>query len=598
MAQELQSAAQGTISSQARKHAARALDAVTDAVEAHAQRLGIEGDHEIKVWHLLASLHEYCGIYAVDLPQQFADVRRQIDAGEIPSPEWTEWYGHTDSQLAGSVQEEAKATVGRLNYFIADNAATPQIGVFEDGEDDAIVVATWELPKGEEDRDSLELLVIGAVEAANQGPTASLADRLARGAAHCATRQAGAMTPIQQMVHDGLIAAAAKSDRKLVSACEVAAQKGNIGGDSCTTLATLNVDGTDFDLRVCGTGSEAYFEWINDGGDPVGDIFDEMEDVDAEKQRFRSVVDLKPVGRIEQGFVLAARRVASHSLELISFHPSQAGAVQVLNESSDARSLFVVPATVRFAENGNVRLWRALGEPVAERKLVVEYRPNNVGCKTTCRCGEQFKPHISEAAECPFDVKTGAPVCDECASAAAQKLGNGDIVVAQRRYAFIADIGEEGVVVDALSSAADLKPGTRFLVATRGYVAIDEGDAAPTGRTIVGATFDKCERARLAGTLAQALVDGKLPIKPRTYGDDQALMVLAAARMGLSPCLVDEAAKQLQGKPLHPMTGAAISQEACRMNDLLRHDASQIEQANAHVKELMVEYGFAESSAA
>ena len=188
MDQGQQSAAQGTISSQARKHAARALDAVTDAVEAHAQRLGIEGDHEIKVWHLLASLHEYCGTYAVDLPQQFADVRRQIDAGEIPSPEWTEWYGRTDSQLAGSVQGEAKATVGRLNYFIADNAATPQIGVFEDGEDDAIVVATWELPKGEEDRDSLELLVIGAVEAANQGPTASLADRLARGAAHCATR--------------------------------------------------------------------------------------------------------------------------------------------------------------------------------------------------------------------------------------------------------------------------------------------------------------------------------------------------------------------------------------------------------------------------
>ena len=422
MAQELQSAAQGTISSQARKHAARALDAVTDAVEAHAQRLGIEGDHEIKVWHLLASLHEYCGIYAVDLPQQFADVRRQIDAGEIPSPEWTEWYGHTDSQLAGSVQEEAKATVGRLNYFIADNASTPHIGVFEDGEDDAVVVTAWELPDSEEDRDSLELLVIGAVEAANQGPTASLADRLARGAAHCATRQAGAMTPIQQMVHDGLIAAAAKSDRKLVSACEVAAQKGNIGGDSCTTLATLNVDGTDFDLRVCGTGSEAYFEWINDGGDPIGDVFDELGDVEAEKQRFRSIVERKAaedhesrflkrlysmyddpdsnvksgasgfeildamagairhqldqqrkkdegLTRVEKGFALAGRRFAFENLELLSFYSTQAEAEQTMNASSDARDLCVVPATVRFASNGNVRLWQVLGEPVAKRKL-------------------------------------------------------------------------------------------------------------------------------------------------------------------------------------------------------------------------------------
>ena len=76
-----------------KRAAARALNAICDAVDIHAQRLGIEGDHEIKVWHLLASLHEYCGIYAVDLPQQFADVRRQIDAGEIASPEWTKWNG-------------------------------------------------------------------------------------------------------------------------------------------------------------------------------------------------------------------------------------------------------------------------------------------------------------------------------------------------------------------------------------------------------------------------------------------------------------------------------------------------------------------------
>ena len=75
------------------KRAAKALNAICDAVDIHAQRLGIEGDHEIKVWHLLASLHEYCGIYAVDLPQQFADVRRQIDAGEIASPEWIKWNG-------------------------------------------------------------------------------------------------------------------------------------------------------------------------------------------------------------------------------------------------------------------------------------------------------------------------------------------------------------------------------------------------------------------------------------------------------------------------------------------------------------------------
>jgi hypothetical protein len=81
--------------------------------------------------------------------------------------------------------------------------------------------------------------------------------------------------------------------------------------------------------------------------------------------------------------------------------------------------------------------------------------------------------------------------------------------------------------------------------------------------------------------------------KTLTYGDGQALMVLAADRMGLSPAMLDDAKKLLEGKAVHPMTGAAISNEACRMNDHLRHDASLIEQANAHAKALATEYGFA-----
>lgn len=82
-----------------------------------------------------------------------------------------------------------------------------------------------------------------------------------------------------------------------------------------------------------------------------------------------------------------------------------------------------------------------------------------------------------------------------------------------------------------------------------------------------------------------------LASKPITYGDGQAIMIIAAHRMGLEPGLLDDAIKQLEGKNLHPMTGAAISQEACRMNNLVRHDATLIEQANTHVKALMSEYG-------
>ena len=65
------------------------------------------------------------------------------------------------------------------------------------------------------------------------------------------------------------------------------------------------------------------------------------------------------------------------------------------------------------------------------------------------------------------------------------------------------------------------------------------------------------------------------------------------SRAQLSDLANDDAKKLLEGKAVHPMTGAAISNEACRMNDQLRHDASLIEQANAHVKALATEYGFA-----
>ena len=80
--------------------------------------------------------------------------------------------------------------------------------------------------------------------------------------------------------------------------------------------------------------------------------------------------------------------------------------------------------------------------------------------------------------------------------------------------------------------------------------------------------------------------------KQMTYGDGQALMVLAAERMGLSPAMVEDAKKLLAGEAVHPIFWAAISQEACRMNDQLRHDAKLIEEANGHVKALMAEHGF------
>lgn len=76
------------------------------------------------------------------------------------------------------------------------------------------------------------------------------------------------------------------------------------------------------------------------------------------------------------------------------------------------------------------------------------------------------------------------------------------------------------------------------------------------------------------------------------YGYGNALMVLVGELMGLSPSLVAEAKKTLDGEVIHPMSGAAIEKEAVRMNDLLRSSPGKISEANAHAEKLKVQYGF------
>lgn len=63
-------------------------EAAAKAVQTHTDKLGIEGDPETQVWHLLVSLHEYCAVNGIDLDAQFADVRQQIVSGQVQSPKW------------------------------------------------------------------------------------------------------------------------------------------------------------------------------------------------------------------------------------------------------------------------------------------------------------------------------------------------------------------------------------------------------------------------------------------------------------------------------------------------------------------------------
>ncbi|HGF4016724.1 hypothetical protein [Burkholderia cenocepacia] len=71
--------------------------------------------------------------------------------------------------------------------------------------------------------------------------------------------------------------------------------------------------------------------------------------------------------RTVDGFVLAAVRWSG--LHLRSFHLTRDEAVSAMNGSADIDDLNVLPATVRFAKNGNIRYWRSTGEPVAHRKI-------------------------------------------------------------------------------------------------------------------------------------------------------------------------------------------------------------------------------------
>lgn len=95
-----------------------------------------------------------------------------------------------------------------------------------------------------------------------------------------------------------------------------------------------------------------------------------------------------------------------------------------------------------------------------------------------------------------------------------------------------------------------------------------------------------------AGRRAHA--ERTLKMKTITYGDGMAIMIVAAQRLGLNPGHIDTARRQLEGRAVHPIDGAAMATEAVDMNNRMRHDASLIAKANEHAERLKAEYGFTE----
>jgi hypothetical protein len=61
-----------------------------------------------------------------------------------------------------------------------------------------------------------------------------------------------------------------------VQTASAVADKHHATKDSATTISTVSFEGTTYELRICSIGADAYFEWIDDQGDPIGDMFYEL----------------------------------------------------------------------------------------------------------------------------------------------------------------------------------------------------------------------------------------------------------------------------------------------------------------------------------
>jgi len=59
----------------------------------------------------------------------------------------------------------------------------------------------------------------------------------------------------------------------LAMSAEMARQNKHASRDASTLLHTVARGDSEYELRVCGLGAAAYFEWVDQLGEPVGDVF-------------------------------------------------------------------------------------------------------------------------------------------------------------------------------------------------------------------------------------------------------------------------------------------------------------------------------------
>lgn len=80
---------------------------------------------------------------------------------------------------------------------------------------------------------------------------------------------------------------------------------------------------------------------------------------------------------------------------------------------------------------------------------------------------------------------------------------------------------------------------------------------------------------------------------PLNYGQCQALKVLVADKLGMSPSNVADAQKMMRGETLHPMISASVDREAARIHNELASDGAKVAKANQIGQSVLAEYGLA-----
>lgn len=63
----------------------------------------------------------------------------------------------------------------------------------------------------------------------------------------------------------------------VTSSMQMALQNKHASRDATTVLHTATRESEEHELRVCGCGTGAYFGWVDQRGDPVGDVFTEVD---------------------------------------------------------------------------------------------------------------------------------------------------------------------------------------------------------------------------------------------------------------------------------------------------------------------------------